>query len=74
MIIPIQLLKEKERSLAALYSQTSHQEKQLRDLADHRQAAQTGIEGLRRELRDAENVLGTQEAEITSLSEQLTEV
>lgn len=70
----MQLLSEKERSLTALYSKSSSQEQLLRESREKQLEVEREAEELRRELKDAESLLGTHNTEMNSLSEQLTEV
>ena len=70
----VQLLSEKERSLTALYANSSEKERLLHDSREKLRVAQKEADDLRCELRDMETALGSQEVEMNALSEQLTEV
>jgi chromosome segregation ATPase len=68
-----ELLSEKERSLTALYANSSEKERLLHDSREKLRVAQKEADDLRCELRDMETALGSQEVEMNALSEQLTE-
>ena len=74
LYIHTQLVAEKERSLNLLQSKCAQQDQLLRKEREGHQLARSEAEGLGRELRERERDLGSQSAEMTTLSEQLTDV
>ena len=69
-----QLLAEKEESLDSLRSKWTQKEELLREAGEGQELARAEAEGLRLELRELEREVGDQSSEMSTLSEQLTEV